>query len=87
MTLSGRSRLLEKSPIMLTIRFFPAARRIKKTHQSTKTNPPKDGDGKQRVLASSEKPRNDSPKDPKIAGLPPYLDEQYESVCKAPLFI
>ncbi len=35
-----------------------------------KPNPPKDGDGKPRVLASSEKPRNDSPKDPKIAELP-----------------
>jgi len=35
-----------------------------------KPNPSKDGDGKPRVLASSEKPWNDSPKDPKIAGLP-----------------
>jgi hypothetical protein len=30
--------------------------------------PPKDGDGKPRVLASSEKPRNDSPKDPRSPG-------------------
>ncbi len=35
-----------------------------------KPNPPKDGDGKPRVFTSSEKLRNDSPKDPKIAGLP-----------------
>jgi hypothetical protein len=31
--------------------------------------PSNDGDGKLRVLASSEKPWIDSPKDPKIAGL------------------
>ncbi len=30
---------------------------------------------------------DDSPKDPKIAGLPPYLDEQHESVCKISLCI
>ena len=57
---------------MLTIRLFPAARRIKKAQQTTKPNPPKGGDGKPRVLASSEKPRNDSPKDPKTAELPNY---------------
>ncbi len=38
---------------MLTIRTCPAARRIKKAQQTTtKPNPPKDGDGKPRVLAS-----------------------------------
>ena len=36
----------------------------------TKPNPPKDGDGRPWVLASSEKPRNDSLKDPKTAELP-----------------
>jgi len=41
-------------------------------HINEKPNPPKDGDGKPQVLASSEKPRNDSPKDPKTAELPKY---------------
>ncbi len=36
----------------------------------TKPNPPKDGDGKPRVLAFFEKPWNDPSKDPKIAKLP-----------------
>jgi len=34
-----------------------------------KPNPPKDGDGKPRILASFEKPRKTAPKAPKIAGL------------------
>jgi hypothetical protein len=34
-----------------------------------KPNPPKDGDGKPRILASFEKPRKTPPKAPKIAGL------------------
>ncbi len=46
---------------MLTIRFYQAARRIKEAQQqTTKPNPPKDGDGKPRVLASSENPRKTS---------------------------
>ncbi len=52
-----------------------------------KPNPPKGGDGKPRVLASFEMPRNGPSKDPKTAGLPPYLDEQRESDCKLPLRI
>ena len=40
---------------MLTIRFYLAARRIKKAQQiTTMPNPPKDGDEKSRVLASSK---------------------------------
>ena len=33
----------------------------------TKPNPPKDGDGKPRVLASFEKSQNDPSKEPKTA--------------------
>ena len=40
------------SPIMLTIRFFPTARRIKGEQQTIKRNPPKDGDGMPQVSAS-----------------------------------
>ena len=56
MTQRRHRRALEKSPIMLTIGLFPATRRIKKAHQTTKPNLSKDRDGKPRVLASSEKP-------------------------------
>ncbi len=45
----------------------------------TKPNPPKDGDGKSRVFASSEKPRTDSPKDPKMAGLSKLLFDYLRS--------
>ena len=42
---------------MLTIRSCPATRHIKEAQSiSTRPNPPKDGDEKPRVLASSEKP-------------------------------
>ena len=39
----------------------------------TKPNPPKDGDGKSRVRASSEKPRNDPSKDPTVMATVQFL--------------
>ncbi len=51
-----------------TIKGYIQLRKI--TTAKTKPNPSKDGDGKPRVLASFEKPRNDPSKDPKIARLP-----------------
>ena len=57
--------------ITLTFTTFFRSRRIKETQQITiKANLGKPRDAKPRVLASSEKPWNDSPKDPKTAGPP-----------------
>ena len=53
MTQSRHSRSLKNCGIKLTIRNDQAVRRIKKLqHVLKKPNPPKDGDGKPRVLAS-----------------------------------
>ncbi len=49
---------------------------------SIKANLGKPRDAKPRVLASSDKSWKTPPKDSRVAGPPPYLDEQHEGVCK-----
>ena len=45
-----------------------------------KPNPPKDGDGKPRVLASSDKSWKTPPKDSSVAGLPPIRLEKKHAI-------
>ena len=78
MTQSGHRGSLRIWRNKLTIGKLRATKRIKEAQQTTKPNPSKDGDGKPRVLASSE--AFDATKDPKIAGLPPIRLEKKHAI-------